>query len=171
MSTRILVAYASQRGSTAEIAQAVGKELASAGYSVDTAAMKAVSSLEGYAAVVIGGPIYIGKVVGELRAFLKYHHDALRKIPVAAFCVGIAPVSKNPDEKDAVMKIFHEAIASLNPGAETIFAGKVDVEKLPFVQKWMWKKVQGPVGDFRDWDAISAWARELPEKLGLKPEA
>ena len=167
MSTRILVAYASQRGSTAEIAQAVGKELASAGYSVDTAAMKAVSSLEGYAAVVFGGPLYIGKVVGEMRAFLKYHHDALLKVPVAAFCVGIAPVSKNPAEKDAAMQIFHAAISAVEPVEEILFAGKVDVEKLPFVQKWMWKKVQGPVGDFRDWDAISAWARELPGKLGL----
>jgi len=69
------------------------------------------------------------------------------------------------------MQIFHAAISAVEPVEEILFAGKVDVEKLPFVQKWMWKKVQGPAGDFRDWDAISAWARELPEKLGLKPEA
>lgn len=168
MSTRILVAYASQRGSTAGIAQAIGRELESAGYSVDTTPMKLVSSLDGYAAVVIGTPIYIGKVVGEARAFLKYNETALLKVPVAGFCVGIAPVSKNPAEKDSVLGIFHSAIASVNPVDETIFAGKVEVEKLPFVQKWMWKKVQGPVGDFRDWEAISAWARELPGKLGLK---
>jgi menaquinone-dependent protoporphyrinogen oxidase len=55
MSTRILVAYASPGGSTAEIAQAVGKELQSAGYGIDVIEMKSVSSLEGYNAVVIGG--------------------------------------------------------------------------------------------------------------------
>lgn len=42
---RILVAYASKKGSTAEIAQAIGKELQGAGHLVDVTEMKSVSSL------------------------------------------------------------------------------------------------------------------------------
>ena len=56
MSGRILVAYASRKGSTASIAQAIGKELTSEGYAVDVSEMKSVTSLEGYNAVVIGVP-------------------------------------------------------------------------------------------------------------------
>lgn len=168
MADRILVAYASPRGSTAEIAQAVRKELKAAGYMVDIGEMKAVLSLEGYVAVVIGGPLYVGKLVGEMRAFLKHHQNALLKVPVAAFCVGIAPVSKNPEEKDTAMATFHAAVSPVNPVDEVLFAGKVDPGKLPFAQKWMWKKVQGPTGDFRDWDAIGAWAQGLPRKLALR---
>jgi len=47
MSICILVAYASPKGSTAGIAEAVGKGLQSPGYSVDVVGMKSVSSLEG----------------------------------------------------------------------------------------------------------------------------
>jgi len=47
----------------------------------------------------------------------------------------------------------------------TIFAGKVDPSKLSFLQKWMVEKAKSPVGDFRDWNAIAAWAKELPGKM------
>jgi len=167
MSPRILVAYVSPKGSTAGIAEAVGKELQSAGYSVDIAGMKSVSSLEGYDAVVIGGPLYMGKVVGDVGKFIGRHRNALAKMPVAACTVGVAPVGNDPAEIDKAMKIFHPALAPLEPVAETIFAGKVDLEKLSFIQKLMWKKLNGPVGDFRDWDAIAKWARELPGKMGV----
>lgn len=165
MSNRILVAYASPRGSTAGIAQAVGKELQSAGYSVDVAEMNSVSSLGGYHAVVIGGPFYMGKVVGDVGKFIGRYRDALTKLPVAAFTVGVAPVGMDPAEIDKAMKIFHKALAPLEPVAETIFAGKIDLDKLSFIQKWMVGKAKAPVGDFRDWGAIAKWARELPGKL------
>lgn len=70
MGARILVAYASRNGSTAEIAQAIGRELQSAGYAADVAEVKTISSLEGYQAVVIGGPLYMGKVVSEIGKFV-----------------------------------------------------------------------------------------------------
>ena len=166
MSTRILVAYASPRGSTAGIAQAIGKELQSAGYSVDVVELKAVSSLEGYHAVVIGGPIYMGKIVGDVGKFVGKFRDALMKIPVAAFTVGMSPVGKDPaGDIDRVLKIFHAALAPLEPVAETMFAGRVDPEQLSFIQKWMIKKAKAPVGDFRDWDVIAAWAKDLPGQL------
>ena len=47
MTGRILIAYVSRKGSTAEIAQAVGKELESTGNTVEVAEMKKVSSLAG----------------------------------------------------------------------------------------------------------------------------
>jgi menaquinone-dependent protoporphyrinogen oxidase len=167
MSTRILVAYASPKGSTAEIAQAVGKELQSAGYGVDVIEMKSVSSLEGYNAVVIGGPFYMGKVVGDVGKFVGRYRDALTKVPVAAFSVGVAPVGKDPTKIDNAMKIFRKALAPLEPVTETIFSGKVDLTKLSFFQKLIVGKVNAPVGDFRDWDAIAKWAKELPKKMGV----
>ena len=35
------------------------------------------------------------------------------------------------------------------------------------MQKWMIGKAKAPVGDFRDWEVIAAWAKELPGKLRL----
>jgi menaquinone-dependent protoporphyrinogen oxidase len=60
MTARILVAYASRKGSTAGIAQAIGKDLVSAGHTVDVIEMKTVTTVAGYNAVVIGAPLYMG---------------------------------------------------------------------------------------------------------------
>jgi menaquinone-dependent protoporphyrinogen oxidase len=166
MSTRILVAYASLRGSTAEIAQAVGKELRSAGYSVDVAEMRYVSSLESYHAVVVGGPFYMGRI-GDMGKFVTRHRDMLKILPFAAFGVGVAPVEKKPGAVDNELATLHKTLSPLEPVAETVFAGKIDLEKLSFLQKWMVGKVKSPVGDFRDWDAIARWTKELPGKMGI----
>jgi menaquinone-dependent protoporphyrinogen oxidase len=167
MAVNILVAYASKTGSTAEIAQAVGKELQSAGYSTDVAGMKTVSSLAGYHAVVIGGPLYMGKVIGDVGKFVGRHRDALVKLPVAAFTVGMTPVSKDPVQIENAMKMLRSALAPLQPVSETVFAGRVDPKKLSFIQRKMTEMAKSPVGDFRDWDAIARWARELPAKMGV----
>ncbi len=54
MPVRILVAYASRKGSTAEIAQTIGRELILKGFAVDVSQMKSVASLAGYYVVVLG---------------------------------------------------------------------------------------------------------------------
>ncbi|MDD1718442.1 MAG: flavodoxin [Methanoregulaceae archaeon] len=167
MSARILVAYASVRGSTAEIAKAVGEKLKSAGHSVDVREIVTVSSIIDYDAVVIGGPLYMGKLAGGIGRFVEKNRDALAKVPVAAFAVGIAPVSKNPGDLESAMKMLRTGLGPIEPVAATVFAGVVDPAKLSFVQRWMIKKVKTPVGDFRDWDVIARWARELPGKMGM----
>lgn len=167
MSARILVAYASPKGSTAGIAEAVGKELQSAGYTVDIVELKSVKSLDGYHAVVIGGPFYMGKIVGDVGKFVGRYRDALAKLPVAAFAVGVAPVGTNPGEIEKAKKIFHDTLSPLEPVAEALFAGRIDLATLNFIQKRMIGMVKAPVGDFRDWDAIAKWAKELPAKFGV----
>jgi menaquinone-dependent protoporphyrinogen oxidase len=92
MSVRILVADASRKGSTAGIAQVIGDELISEGYAVDVIEMKTVTSLAGYHAVVIGGPVYTGKVTGDVALFVTANKDELSRLPVAGFVAGIAPV-------------------------------------------------------------------------------
>ncbi len=83
-------------GSTAEIAQAIGKELQAAGHTADVAEVGTVASLAGYNAVVIGGPMYMGRMVGDVGKFVKQHRNDLAKVPVAGFVVGLAKVMKDP---------------------------------------------------------------------------
>ena len=61
MAAHILVAYTTRKGSTAEIALAIAKELENTGAAVTVSDMATVSSLDGYNAVVIGAPVYTGK--------------------------------------------------------------------------------------------------------------
>ena len=46
-----------------------------------------------------------------------------------------------------------------------IFHGAADPKKLNLIEKWMLKNVKAPLGDFRDWNAITAWASAISGAL------
>ena len=167
MSGRILVAYASRKGSTAGIAQAIGKELTSEGYAVDVSEMKSVTSLEGYNAVVIGVPVYTGKVTGDLAAFVSTNRDELSRVPVAGFVTGIAPVFPKTGDVKGFTDQLVTALSPVRPVAVTMFAGTLDAGKMNLVERSLTKLMKVPTGDFRDWDAIAAWAKTLAGKIGV----
>jgi menaquinone-dependent protoporphyrinogen oxidase len=88
-------------------------------------------------------------------------------MPVAGFAVCLAAAAKDLEGIAHAEKALHAALDPLHPVAETIFAGKLDPAKLSWLQKWVTEKAKSPVGDFRDWTAIAAWARDLPGKMGV----
>ena len=109
----------------------------------------------------------MGKLVGDVGKFVGKYRDVLSKVPVAGFGVGVAPVGKNPPEIDNAVKKLQKTLEPVKPVAVTVFAGKLDLEKLSIFQKWMVGKVNAPFGDFQDWEAIALWAIELSKKLGV----
>jgi len=161
---RILVTYATKKGSTAEIAQAIAKELQAAGHTTDAVEIAEGASPAGYDAVVIGGPMYLGKIEG-IGKFVQRHSSALARVPVAGFVVCLAAVAKDPEGMAWAEKALHAALVPLRSVAETVFAGRLDPEKLSWFQRLVVKKAKSPVGDFRDWAAIADWARDLPGKM------
>jgi menaquinone-dependent protoporphyrinogen oxidase len=169
MTAHILVAYTTRNGSTTEIALTIAKELENTGASVMVSDMKTVSSIADCTAVIIGAPLYMGSMVKDVAQFVGKYRESLRNIPVAAFAVGIAPKNPDPNAVRQAAAALHTAIAPIQPVASVVFAGKLDPAKLSFIQRKMTERVKSPVGDFRDWDAIAAWARGLPEKMGLAP--
>jgi menaquinone-dependent protoporphyrinogen oxidase len=167
MAGRILVAFASRSGSTAEIAHAVAKELTAAGFVTDVTEMNQVTSLVGYKGVVIGAPLYMGNLVKDVAKFVVRFEEPLATLPVASFAVGLTPVSEQVGNVDHAMDCLHTALAPLKPIGTILFAGKLDPAKLGFIQRMMMEIGKVPSGDFRDWDLIAAWARDLPEKMEI----
>ena len=165
MAGKILIAYVSRRGSTAEIARAIGRELEATGNTVLVAEMKVVFSLEGYHAVVIGTPVYMTKIEKDVASFVSRLRDGLSKVPVAAFAVGIAPVDRRVGSIEEVMEKLRAALDPVKPVALTMFAGRLDLARMSFAERTMTGLMKVLTGDFRDWDAIRAWARELPAIL------
>jgi menaquinone-dependent protoporphyrinogen oxidase len=53
----------------------------------------------------------------------------------------------------------------IGPCDMAVFRGAVDVGKLNLIEKWMLKNVKAPVGDFRDWEAITSWATAVTDEL------
>jgi menaquinone-dependent protoporphyrinogen oxidase len=167
MTARILVAYATRKGSTAEIAQAVGKELQSAGHHVDVAEAKTVSTLAGYHAVVIGAPVYMGKLEKDISNFVTKNRDLLSHMPLAAFAVGIAPVAPQIQPVDKVLSELKKGLSPLQPVTLTVFAVMLDPEKMSFTERKLTGMMNIRTEDFRDWSAIAAWARDRPGKMGV----
>jgi menaquinone-dependent protoporphyrinogen oxidase len=133
----------------------------------DVTEMKTVTMVEGYNAVIIGAPMYMGSIVKDTGKFVGQYRDQLAKLPVAAFAVGMAPVSNDAEKVAESTKALHASLAPLKPVAATMFAGRLDPEKLSFIQRKMTEFVKAPVDDFRDWNAIAAWVKELPDKMGV----
>ena len=81
---KILVTYATMAGSTAEVAQAVGEEIAKSGLQVEILPLGEVKDLEAYVGVVVGAPMIMGWHRSASH-FLKKHRAAFQRIPLAIF--------------------------------------------------------------------------------------
>jgi menaquinone-dependent protoporphyrinogen oxidase len=162
MAGKVLIAYTSRTGSTAEIAQAIGRELEAVGHSVRVAEMKGIDSLEAYHAVVIGTPVYMAQIEKDVAHFIARHGTGLSGMPVAAFAVGIAPVDHRVGSVEDVLEKLRAALEPVKPVAVTMFAGRLELARMSFIQRTMTGLMKVLTGDFRDWDAIRTWARGLP---------
>jgi menaquinone-dependent protoporphyrinogen oxidase len=132
---------------------------------VTVADIRTISSLEGYTAVVIGAPLYMGRLPAEVPKFTEQYREQLVNLPVAAFAVGFAPLSKEAGAVEQAMEILKNTLAPLQPVASALFAGKLDPAKLNFLTKKFMEVAKIPSGDHRNWDVIASWAKGLPKIL------
>jgi|WetSurMetagenome_2_1015567.scaffolds.fasta_scaffold201107_2 menaquinone-dependent protoporphyrinogen oxidase len=163
---QILVAFATRKGSTGEIASAIGKELEGKGHQVTVSLLKDISSPEGYDAAVLGAPVYTGHIDEDLRKFVERNKNLLKKIPVAAFAVGLAPVNQKIGSSEAIGEQILNMVDPANLVAMKVFAGKLDPSQHSFMTKTLISLMKAPTGDFRDWVAIREWAKILPGLFG-----
>lgn len=171
MKDKVLVTYASRAGSTAGVAEAIGRTLTEKGMTVDVLPMQAVNDLAPYRAVVAGSAIRGQKWLPEAMQFLAEHRSELSSMPFAAFMVCITLSMSNADQYREGLKAWMDPVRALVPPvSEGYFAGALDFSKLPFsfnvlamrlvVLFGLWKE-----GDHRDWAAIRKWSESLPAKL------
>ena len=171
MSNTVLVTYASQTGSTAEIAAAIGKTLSESGAQVDVMPMNAVKDLSAYRAVVAGSAIRGSKWLPEAIQFIQTHQSTLKQRPFAMFTVCITLAMKNAENYRAGVADWVAPVRSIvKPLDEGFFAGILDFKKLPFNWDTLMLRLAValgifPRGDNRDWDAIRTWAKGLSSTL------
>jgi menaquinone-dependent protoporphyrinogen oxidase len=60
MTKKLLIAYASKCGSTAEIAKSMGKVLLEKGFEVDILPVNQVKTMEGYDGILAGSAVRVG---------------------------------------------------------------------------------------------------------------
>jgi menaquinone-dependent protoporphyrinogen oxidase len=164
---KILVTVASKHRSTLEIGQAVGRALASHGIAADVCPAAEVDTVAGYDAVILGSGVYAGNWLAPARDFITRCLGQLRERPVWLFSsgpMGDPPLpSGDPAGVAALIELVH-------PRGHRVFAGRLDSADLGFGEKLIIKAVRAPLGDFRDWPAIQAWADEIAAELGAIDE-
>jgi menaquinone-dependent protoporphyrinogen oxidase len=162
MTKKILVAYASVSGSTREVAQAIAEVLAGDGVSVEVQPVNTIMSVADYGAIVLGSSIRVGKWLPEAIDFLEDYQESMAHIPVAYFTTCLTMVNDTKDNRRTVLA-YMEPVRHQSPEIEPVglglFAGSLDPQRQLFMQ------VEGPQGDYRDWEAIRAWAAEIRPKL------
>ncbi|MBN2147803.1 MAG: flavodoxin domain-containing protein [Anaerolineales bacterium] len=167
MSQKILVTYTSRFGATAGVAEAIGKTLTEHGAQVDVLPMSAVKDLSSYQSVVAGSAINGGAWLPDAMQFIRTHQAELRSKPFAAFQVCMTLAMKNGEQyRSHVANWLDPVRALVQPVSEGLFAGALDISKIPSfsdrlkfrlsVLFGVWRE-----GDHRDWNAIRAWADNL----------
>lgn len=169
----VLVTYATKHGSTAEIAQRIGDRLENAGLPTTVLPVEQATGVSGYGAVVLGSAVYIGRWRKEAVDFLEDNTTALAQRNVWIFSSG--PTGEGDPVE--LLQGWHypeklqESIEFIQPEEIVVFHGELDESELGRLEKWTIKRVKAPVGDFRDWDAIDAWADSVAAKLISEKEA
>ena len=163
----VLVAYASKRGATAEIAQAIAQTLRESGLGVDCSDVAEVESLEGYDAVVLGSAVYIKRWRGDAKHFLRKHADALAQRPLWVFSsgpTGDPNAGAMPPEWMEPQSIV-EKVERLGAREHVVFGGRLPVDSRLPAHRAMVQSTPPEYRDRRDWGVIKAWAAGIATQL------
>ncbi|MCB0213711.1 MAG: pentapeptide repeat-containing protein [Anaerolineae bacterium] len=164
MEKKILVAYASVSGSTGEVAAAIGEVLEQKPHvTVDVCHVRDAVDVDQYSALVLGSSIRAGRWLPEAFTFLENHDEAMQRVPVAYFTTCLTMVSDTQDSRQTVvayMEPVRLAAPHINPVGLGLFAGALDPARAPIMPS-----VHTAQGDYRNWEAIRAWAEEIRPAL------
>jgi menaquinone-dependent protoporphyrinogen oxidase len=185
--TKVLVVYASRHNATRGIAERIGEVLRSEGLEADVAPAGLVAGVGGADAVVVGSGVYMGSWLKDATEFMKRNEAVLAGLPLWLFSSGPTPgSSKNKGAVDDLLteafgpaegigsggrKKIAEFSAATNPRDHRVFLGAYDPNDAPrtmaerFVRMMPNSRNILPAGDFRDWDAIETWARDIAAAL------
>lgn len=160
---RVLVSAASKHGATHEIAEAIANGLAHRGVDALLRNPEEVTALDGFDAVVLGSAVYAGHWMRPARGFAERFEDELRTVPVWLFSSG--PVGAPHPKPETEPGDIAPLLESTGAVRHQPFCGRIDMDRLNFVERSLVHALHSPVGDFRDWDAVDAFAAEIAGTL------
>lgn len=191
---RVLVAYATNAGSTAEVAQVVGEVLTGSGAEVEVRRIEEITEIGSFGAVVIGAPMIIGwhrAAVG----FAKKHRRELAAKKVGYFLTALSmtqvphhlegvsvavdpALAKAPKKAgrlsfkerfatvDEYVRPVLRAVPEVAPVGVAVFGGKLDPSRLKWWQKLFVTRIIGArPGEYRNWPFIREWTAGLASEM------
>jgi menaquinone-dependent protoporphyrinogen IX oxidase len=167
-SPRVLVVTASRHGSTAEIGDVLARTLRecdagrSAGLDSIAMPMEQRPDPGPFSAVLLGSAVYAGRWLEPARQYAADHAVALHTRPTWLFSSG--PIGSPPFPPDEPHDVAPLAQA-IGARGSVVFPGRLDKERLGFGERAMVTAMRAPLGDFRNWDAVRAWAETVAGQI------
>jgi menaquinone-dependent protoporphyrinogen oxidase len=159
---RVLVTAASRHGSTAEVATVVGGILQDAGIDTDIREPGDVTSLAGYDGVVIGSGVYMGRWLDPARQLIDRCAGDFAGRSVWLFSSGPLGEPAKPDGAPADAAVVQARTGAID---HRVFAGRLVKSELGVGEKLVVAGVHASYGDFRPWDEVALWARQIADRL------
>jgi menaquinone-dependent protoporphyrinogen oxidase len=176
---RALVAFGTKYGSTIKVGEEIGRVLREKGLEVEVVNLdeRKVHDLAPYDLVVVGSAIIIGKWTKGARTFLEQNQASLRGKRLAMFaCCGDVLAETKERREGAKARYLDQVVMDngFKPLDLALFGGELDFNKYGFLIKAVLKDDRRHIEsggvdlskpyDYRDWDAIRAWAREVADE-------
>lgn len=159
---RVVIATGSRHGSTRDIGDRLAEVLASMDIEAVSCDVTEVESLDGVDAVVLGSAVYMGQWTKEAQVFVDHFRAELLVMPTWVFSSGPVGDPPQPDGEPAAHTRVREVV---EPEDDRVFPGVLDRDALGLGEKLIVKMIGAPDGDFRPWDDIDAFAREIGDAL------
>lgn len=174
---RVLVAYATDHGSTRGVADRIADRLQQHGVDAGACALADVLDISSYQAVVLGSAIHGGRWLPSARQFADRNAAALRERPVWLFSV-----STLGDEESMFPPLVADRLRAwrketpevaelrrlLHSREHRNFAGSIARSHWPVSGRAFFRATGGRYGDHRNWLAIDAWADRISAQLHVK---
>jgi menaquinone-dependent protoporphyrinogen oxidase len=166
---RIGIVYHSTEGHTADIVEGIASVLGE-GNEVESVPVDRADGLEHFDAVIVGGPIHVGKHDASLAKFVRSHLAELEAKPSAFFSVSLSASSEKtlPDAQRVVDQFFTDT--GWHPAQMALFGGAVLYTKYGFLKRHAMRHIVGSQGgetdtsrdfDYTDWEAVEHFARDF----------
>ncbi|HVI39232.1 MAG TPA: flavodoxin domain-containing protein [Anaerovoracaceae bacterium] len=128
--SKVLIAYASKHGCAEECARALASKMNTG---VDLCNLKENKQIDlnAYDKIIIGGSIYAGRILKEVKDFYSKNESELKGKKLGLFICG---TSEGEAAKKQVTASFPEELLNSALVKES-FGGKIDLSKMSFMEK------------------------------------
>jgi menaquinone-dependent protoporphyrinogen oxidase len=164
MADRILVAYATRYGSTAEVAEAIGEELRKAGITVDVQPVGEVQDLSPYRRPSSGADLH-GEMAPGIAGLHREKPAVSAHHPGRLLCRGAHGRRRRARYLRKAEASMDQVRMLVNPVEIGIFPGKLESSRLSFTDRAIVTMIRAKTGDFRDWEAIRSWVEAVRSKI------
>lgn len=164
----VLVGYASEHGSTREIARRIGSGLRTGRVEAQVRSLADVDHVGGYGAFVIGSAVQDRTWPDTARDFVRHDLARIRSRPVWLFSVGMPDTPRGPWKtliREEPSAIEADLAVPFPVRGHRLFSGVVGPEHLSRTGRLVFRLLGGRYGDHRDERAIDDWAASIAGQL------